>query len=156
MSIFVSLCAEWAHAFGQGDAFFQCFGDFFVVLAIRGCIVNAFAIKQCDAAPRFDQWLEIRLFAFRFGTLTFCVYGFAVRQKFIEYDGFFLVVTAAHGLLAVHVNQCFVAMQDFFDLHRIIRQQFGCGIHGGQAAADNAGRQTHLQVSQRRSLGGSG
>ena len=44
-------------------------------------------------------------------------------------------------------------MQDFFNLHRIIRHQFRCGIHCCQTAADNARRQPHLQVGHRRGLG---
>ena len=77
-------------------------------------------------------------------------------QRLVEDRELFGVVASAHGRGAEVAHQAFVAMQHFLDLARVVGHHLGRGIDGGQAAADDPGRQPYLQVGQRGILGRAG
>ncbi len=77
-------------------------------------------------------------------------------EELVEYRQFLVVVACPHPVDAVTGHQDLVAIEDLLHLHRVVGEQLGGGIDGGQAPADDAGGQAHLQVGHGRALGGAG
>jgi hypothetical protein len=49
-----------------------------------------------------------------------------------------------------------VAVENLLDLHGVVGEQLGRGVDGREPAADDDGRQPHLQVRHRVALGRAG
>ena len=83
------------------------------------------------------------------GAFALAAYRPAVRQELIQYPPFLLVESPQHLLLPELRAQGLVAVQDLLDLDGVIGHQLGGGVDRGQAAADDAGGQSHLQIRER-------
>ncbi len=150
------MATSGVHAFGQADPLLQGFGDFFVILSIGGRLIDTLAIEECDAAPAIDQRLKVRCFAARRGALTLRANFASVPEEFIENLQLFLVKTFAQLRFIATCADLLVAIQQFFDLERIVGHELSRRIDRGQTATDDPGRQAYLQIRQRRHLRGTG
>ena len=77
--------------------------------------------------------------------------GPCVGDEFVRGFDFFRTPARANFRVPSFGNQRFVAVQEFFHLHDVVRQRFGRGVDGGQSAADDHDR--HLQLKIRDGIG---
>ena len=106
--------------------------------------------------PGFHQRQKVRLAAFAAGGFALGADRTAVREELVEYRRFLVVVAGSHGVLAVLFDQGLVTAEDLLNLHRVVGDELGGGIDGGESAADDARRQAHLQVGHGGFLGSPG
>ena len=69
-----------------------------------------------------------------------------MRQEFLRNFAFLRAPYIAHGVFATFRRQRFVALQEFLGLDGVVRKRLGGGINGGEAAADDHDRQSHLHI----------
>ena len=75
-----------------------------------------------------------------------------MRHVLVEHRQFFGVVARTHSSLTQHRDERLVLAEDLLHLHRVVRHQFGGGVDGGEATANDYRREPHLQVRQRVAL----
>ena len=101
-------------AFGETNAFFERLDDFFVIEAIGGRILQAFAIDDGHAAPGPDQAIEVRLAASGRGGGAFRANGPAVLQPGLDDLPFLLIQLGPDRLFADLADQAIVAVERLF------------------------------------------
>ena len=89
------------------------------------------------------------------GTRALGADGTTVRDELIEDLDLLGIKSGSYMGLAILSDQRLVAIERLLDLNWVIGHDLGSGIDSGQATADDAGREPHLQVGKRRALCGS-
>ena len=75
-------------------------------------------------------------------------------QKLIGNFALFFIPVEPRGHLTMFACQHFIALQEFFNLQRVIGERLGCCINRRQSTTDHHRRQTNLHIGNRISLAG--
>ena len=156
VTVIVDVDAHGREQFGKTDALLEGEGHFFVIERVARRILKPAAIGDGDAAPFVQHGREGRRAPFRLRRFTLRDDGLPMGEEFVGDPAFLFAHTRARAVLAQFFHEHIMAAGEFLDLAHVVGKRLGRGVDGRQAAADNDGGQTQLQVGGRILLGGAG